>query len=123
MNFIERLPDEIILKIFKELKFKELAQCAQVCKKFRHITQDEYLWQKINLYEKKVTPEFIAHILKQKTKYLNLFCAKIPKPCKELKSYYFPKGTSMYYVITKGGGRGSAKCLCLLTGGQGVILT
>ena len=29
------------------------------------------------------------------------------------------KKTSMYYVITKGGGRGSAKCLCLLTGGRG----
>ena len=25
----------------------------------------------------------------------------------------------MYYVITKGGGRGSAKCLRLLTGGGG----
>ena len=27
------------------------------------------------------------------------------------------RGTSMYYVSTKGGGRGSAKCLRLLTGG------
>ena len=31
----------------------------------------------------------------------------------------FTMGTSMYYVSTKGGGRGSAKCLCLLTGGGG----
>ena len=98
MNFIEKLPDEIILKIFKELKLKELGQCAQVCKKFRHITQDESLWQKINLYEKKVTPEFIAHILKQKTKYLNLFCAKIPKTCKELQSDYFPKENQLKYL-------------------------
>ena len=29
------------------------------------------------------------------------------------------KGTSMYYVSTKGGGRGSAKCLHLHTGGGG----
>ena len=29
------------------------------------------------------------------------------------------KGTSIYYVITKGGGRGSAKCLRLLTWGEG----
>ena len=98
MNFIEKLPDEIILKIFKELKFKELGQCAQVCKKFRHISQDESLWQKINLYEKKVTPEFIALILKQKTKYLNLFCAKIPKPCEELQSDYFPKKNQLKYL-------------------------
>ena len=98
MNFIEKLPDEIILKIFKELKFKELGQCTQVCKKFRHISQDESLWQKINLYEKRVTPEFIAHILKQKTKYLNLFCAKIPKPCEELQSDYFPKKNQLKYL-------------------------
>ena len=31
----------------------------------------------------------------------------------------FGKGTSMYYVITKGGGMGSAKCLRLLTRGEG----
>ena len=29
------------------------------------------------------------------------------------------KGTSMYYVSKKGGGRGSAKCLLLLTWGEG----
>ena len=29
------------------------------------------------------------------------------------------KGTSMYYVSTKRGGRGSAKCLLLLTWGEG----
>ena len=32
---------------------------------------------------------------------------------------FFVWGTSMYYVITKGGGRGLAKCLLLLTGGGG----
>ena len=31
----------------------------------------------------------------------------------------FYQGTSMYYVSTKGGGRGSAKCLLLLTWGEG----
>ena len=33
--------------------------------------------------------------------------------------YWLGKGTSMYYVITKGGGRRSAKCLCLLAWGEG----
>ena len=32
-------------------------------------------------------------------------------------SFFLHRGTSMYYVSTKGGGRGSAKCLRLLTGG------
>ena len=31
------------------------------------------------------------------------------------------KGTSMYYVSTKGGGRGSAKCLLLLMWEEGGI--
>ena len=31
----------------------------------------------------------------------------------------FTMGTSMYYVSTKGGGRGSAKCLRLMTRGEG----
>ena len=37
------------------------------------------------------------------------------------QDFTLPKGTSMYYVSTKGGGRGSSKCLRLLMGG-GVIL-
>ena len=32
-------------------------------------------------------------------------------------------GTSMYYVSTRGGGRGSAKCLLLLTWGEGGVKT
>ena len=33
------------------------------------------------------------------------------------------KGTSMYYVSTKGGGGGPAKCLLLLTWGEGGVKT
>ena len=41
-----------------------------------------------------------------------------PAPLKAIiLKLIYSKGTSMYYVSTKGGGRGSAKCLRLLTGG------
>ena len=45
----------------------------------------------------------------------------VKKPSENLKwiFFYVCKGTSMYYVSTKGGGGGSAKCLLLLTWGEG----
>ena len=93
MVLIIQLPDEIILKIFQNLNFQDLGHCAQVCKKFHHISQDESLWHKINLYEKRVQPEFIQHALENGTKYLSLFCAKMygedPK---------FPKGHQLKYL-------------------------
>ena len=46
----EDLPDEIILKVFKNLEISDLICCGQLSKRIRTISHDESLWQKINLY-------------------------------------------------------------------------
>ena len=48
----------------------------------------------------------------------NAFKMKMPLLSSSInETDFFARGTSMYYVSTKGGGMGSAKCLRLLTGG------
>ena len=51
--------------------------CAQVSKRVRRICQDESIVKKVNLYRKIVPSEFIAHILEDGCKYINLRDAKI----------------------------------------------
>ena len=43
------LPDEIILKVFASLDVKDLLNCGQVSKRFRSISREEFLWQRIDL--------------------------------------------------------------------------
>ena len=51
MSSIEDLPDEIILRIFKNLDFEELFSWYQVSKRFRAISQDACLWKKVNIWD------------------------------------------------------------------------
>ena len=51
---LNELPNEIILNIFKYLEFKDLGRCAKVSKRFRGLTNDQSLWQSINLDFKKI---------------------------------------------------------------------
>ena len=76
-TLFDDLPDEVQLKIFKFLETKDLIRCAQVSKRTRRICHDESLWEKVNLYEKVVPSEFIAQILENGCKYINLRSAKI----------------------------------------------
>ena len=76
-TLFDHLPDEVQLKIFKFLETKDLIRCAQVSKRTRRICHDESLWEKVNLYEKVVPSEFIAQILENGCKYINLRSAKI----------------------------------------------
>ena len=46
---LEDLPDEILLKIFKNLEVKDILRCGQMSKRIRAISTDESLWEKINL--------------------------------------------------------------------------
>ena len=95
MSFIEDLPDEILLKIFQELTPKDLGKCAQVCKKFQGLSKDESIWCKINLNEKRINPELIAHALKTGTKYLSLFDTRVTKFGDTSK---FPKENKLKYL-------------------------
>ena len=75
--YLEDLPDEILLKICRHLSMKEIVYCAQMSKRIRKISNDESLWQKINLYQRKVRVEFVEQILSNGCKYLSLNCAEL----------------------------------------------
>ena len=49
---LQKLPNEIILKVFAYLETKDLIQYGHVSKRIRDICHDESLWKKINLYDK-----------------------------------------------------------------------
>ena len=66
------LPDEVLLKILSYLNVKNLISCSHVSKKFRAISQDESLWQKVNLYAKVIPIDFLEMVLNNGCKYLNL---------------------------------------------------
>ena len=71
------LPDEIILQIFKNLEFYDNAASAQVCKRWKLLSEDQSLWQKINLFRRKVPAKFIEKALRHGCQYLNLLGTKI----------------------------------------------
>ena len=77
LNSFDCLPDEVQLKIFKFLEIEDLMHCAQVSKRVKRMCQDESIVKKVNLYRKIVPSEFIAHILEDGCKYINLRDAKI----------------------------------------------
>ena len=55
-------PDELVLKVFASLESKDLLNCGQVSKRFRRISHDELLWQRIDLRGKIVSAAFIQFI-------------------------------------------------------------
>ena len=69
---IELLPNEILLNIFSNLSIKELLKCAQVSEKFRQISHDGRFWKCVNLYNQRVSCQFVAQLLHLGTEYLNL---------------------------------------------------
>ena len=97
---LEDLPDEILLKILKNLEVKDILQCGQMSKRIRAISTDESLWEKINLMFKKVPIEFLGLAIRNGCKYLSLFGAKLIgetddftqfwKNCRELKVRQIP---------------------------------
>ena len=74
---IENLPNEILMNIFSNLNIKDLYKSAHVSKKFRQISHDKSFWKCVNLFNQKVSCEFLGQILKLGTEYLNLQGATI----------------------------------------------
>ena len=73
----EDMPDEIILQIFKHLEFYDNASSSQVCKRWKLLSEDQSLWQKINLGGRQVPAKFIEKALRHGCQYLNLHGTKI----------------------------------------------
>ena len=68
---LETLPNEVIFHVFNYLKIVDLLKCEQVSKRFRAISNVEYLWP-INLFYKKVPVGFLQKLLDHGCKYLSL---------------------------------------------------
>ena len=64
----EKLPDEIILKIFSFLSFKSLGNCNQVSSRMKRIAGDTTLWEKVQASEKVIPACFVEQIVKSKVK-------------------------------------------------------
>ena len=93
---MEKIPNEILLKIFSYLEVQDLGRCARVSKQFHEVAYDRSLWQKlpINLTEKQVPVEFVQHIMKRGIAYINLDCAKMVG-----YSRHFAQQNSLKYLI------------------------
>merc|ERR1711962_90045 len=72
MSQIEKLPNEVLLNIFKLLNIKDLYSCASVSQRFRQIAYEEQLWSTLNLSDKTIPIAFVEQILIHGTKYLSL---------------------------------------------------
>ena len=70
--YFEDLPDEILLNIFSFLDIKGVLQCGQVSKRLRAISNDQYLWLKLNLSGREVPYDFIVKAIQNGCEYLNL---------------------------------------------------
>ena len=75
---IHKLPNEILIKILSYLSLKELLKvCAKVCRRFEQLTENEELWERINLSEKSVDFRFVEYAIAHGTKYLSLNSTKL----------------------------------------------
>ena len=96
---LENLPDKVILKILRNLQIPDLIRCGQVSKRIREISNDETLWQKINLFNKKVPKGFLSRVLDTNCKYLSLNEARLGDPlsnaCEKLE---FKKKSKLIYL-------------------------
>ena len=95
---MEKLPNEVLLKIFSYLEVQDLGRCAMVSKQFQKNAYDEVLWKKlpINLCRKRVPNEFIQRIFERGTSYLNLHRAEISGG-----PLNFAKPNSLKYLVLK----------------------
>jgi len=69
---IEDLPNEILLKIFNYLEFKDLGYCAQISHRFREISRSPSLWETVIENNQTIPAGFILHALNLGCKYLHL---------------------------------------------------
>ena len=68
----EKFPDEILLNILSFLEVVDLIRCSRTSKRFKVISYEKSLWQKINLSKKRVPTEFLQKVIDYGCKWLNL---------------------------------------------------
>ena len=72
MSSFQDLPDELFLKVFSYAETVDLLRCAQVSKRIRTISNDDSLFQTVNLRDKYVKTDLLAIVLNKGCKQLNL---------------------------------------------------
>ena len=78
---LQKLPDEVLLRIFRFLEIESLLRCSQVSKRIRKICHDQAVWEKCDIQFVKIPIEFIEKILDNGCKHLNLtYCYLIGNP-------------------------------------------
>ena len=70
-SLLEKLPDEIILKIFSFLSFKSLGSCNQVSHRIRTIAQDSTLWINVKALLKVIPTGFFEKIVASKVQVIS----------------------------------------------------
>ena len=70
-SFLE-LPAELILKVFSYTETEDILRCGQVSKRIRTISNDNSLFQTVNLSNKIVKTDFLATLLNKGCKSFNL---------------------------------------------------
>ena len=93
---MEKIPIEILMKIFSYLEIQDLGRCAMVSKTFHEMAYERRLWQKlpINLFNNEVPVGFLQHIMKHGIAYMSLDCARIIGD-----SVHFTQQKSLKYLI------------------------
>ena len=93
---IEALPDEILMKIFSKLDLVNFGNTAKVSKRWKRLSEDESLWNKINVSFCAIPAKFIEKCLKNGCKYLNLNDIHL------LGDINVPTGTKLKYLRVSG---------------------
>ena len=98
---LETLPEEVIFHIFGYFKLKDLLNCGQLSTQIRRIAQDQKLWQRVDVNDKKVSTNFLEMILGKGCKFLDISLCETLEETLNLKgrtelrhldvSNYFPK--------------------------------
>ena len=73
----DKVPDEIILKIFSFLSFKSLGNINQVSHRMKKIAEDTSLWEKVEALGVVIPAEFIKQIVKSKVRYVSFQDCKV----------------------------------------------
>ena len=66
------LPDELILKVLSYTEIADVLKCGQVSKRIRTISDDNSLFQTVDLSDKYVKTDLLAAVLNKGCKSLNL---------------------------------------------------
>ena len=88
------LPDEVVLTIFSYLDSITLRSCGQVSRRFREISQDKTLWQKLNKL-KETMPIPIISDLSGVEFFSGPICWK--RQCIWIKSHFFKSMSNLKY--------------------------